>query len=104
MNINSIEYFKQESKNYVPNIDNNIQEILNEMFYKIQEPFKRHRPKDRINFLSYSYVLHKFFQLLELNDYLKYCPLFKYKKNLINHDKIWKKICYDCDWPFYPSL
>jgi len=40
------------------------EEKLRMMFKEIQTPFMKHCPKDRKNFLSYSYVLHKFVQLL----------------------------------------
>lgn len=87
-----------------PSINRETEETLKKMFDKIQEPFERHCPKDRINFLSYSYVLHKFFQLLELDDYVKCFPLLKSRQKLRIQDEIWKKICYDCDWEFYPSV
>ncbi len=87
-----------------PSINRETEENLKKMFDKIQEPFERHCPKDRINFLSYSYVLHKFFQLLELDDYVRCFPLLKSRTKLRIQDEIWKKICYDCDWEFYPSV
>ena len=40
------------------------------MFKEIQIPFLNNRPEGRKNFLSYSYVLHKFCQLLELDNLL----------------------------------
>ena len=36
------------------------EEQLRRMFKEIQIPFINNCPKDRKNFLSYSYVLHKF--------------------------------------------
>ena len=87
-----------------PCINRETEETLKKMIDKIQEPFERHCPKDRINFLSYSYVLHKFFQLLELDEYVKCFPLLKSRQKLRIQDEIWKKICYDCDWEFYPSV
>ena len=42
------------------------EEELRRMFKEIQIPFAKFCPKDRKNFLSYSYVLHKFVELLEL--------------------------------------
>ena len=87
-----------------PSINRDAEEILKKMFDKIQEPFIKHCPKDRINFLSYSYVLHKFFQLLELDEYVKCFPLLKSRTKLRIQDDIWKKICVDCDWEFYPSV
>jgi hypothetical protein len=87
-----------------PSINRETEEKLKKMFDKIQEPFEKHCPKDRINFLSYSYVLHKFFQLLELDDYVKCFPLLKSRTKLRIQDEIWKKICDDCFWQFYPSV
>jgi hypothetical protein len=87
-----------------PSINRETEEKLKKMFDKIQEPFEKYCPKDRINFLSYSYVLHKFFQLLELDDYVKCFPLLKSRTKLRIQDEIWKKICEDCQWQFYPSV
>ena len=44
------------------------EEELRRMFTEIQIPFQKFCPKDRKNFLSYSYVLHKFVQLLDLDE------------------------------------
>ena len=74
------------------------------MFDKIQEPFEKHCPKDRINFLSYSYVLHKFFQLLGFDEFVLNFPLLKSRQKLRIQDEIWKKICAVCGWEFYPSV
>jgi L-fucose mutarotase/ribose pyranase (RbsD/FucU family) len=87
-----------------PSINRETEEKLKKMFDKIQEPFEKNCPKDRINFLSYSYVLHKFFQLLELDDYVKCFPLLKSRTKLRIQDDIWKKICDECSWQFYPSV
>jgi len=87
-----------------PCINRETEETLKKMFDKIQEPFEKHCPKDRINFLSYSYVLHKFFQLLELDEYVRCFPLLKSRQKLRIQDDIWKKICEDCEWEFYPSV
>ena len=40
------------------------EEELRRMFKEIQVPFHKFCPRYRKNFLSYSYVLHKFVQLL----------------------------------------
>ena len=74
------------------------------MFKDIQIPFETHRPPKRINFLSYSYVLHKFCELQMLDQYLKYFPLLKSREKLRIQDKIWKKICKDLRWKYYPSI
>jgi RNase P subunit RPR2 len=87
-----------------PTINRETEEKLKKMFDKIQEPFEKYCPKNRINFLSYSYVLHKFFQLIELDNYVKCFPLLKSRTKLRIQDEMWKKICEDCKWQFYPSV
>lgn len=86
-----------------PQFSPNLEEKLCSMFKDIQAPFLRHCPKDRKNFLSYSYVLYKFFQILGLKQYLKYFPLLKSREKLYVQDQIWKKICEDLNYEFIPS-
>lgn len=86
-----------------PVISRETEEKLREMFKMIQEPFERHRPKTRVNFLSYSYVFHKFFELLELDQFIKYFPLLKSPEKLKHQDQVWEKICKDLHWEFIPS-
>lgn len=74
------------------------------MFDKIQKPFDIYKPKTRKNFLNYSYVLHKFCELLGLHQYLQYFPLLKNNKKLLEHDKIWKNICRCLGWKYIPSM
>lgn len=87
-----------------PHFTPELEEKLCSMFKEIQGPFLRHCPKDRKNFLSYSYVLFKFFQLLNLDEHLKFFPLLKSREKLAVQDQIFKNICADLGWPFYPSL
>ena len=81
-----------------------LEEKLCNMFKEIQGPFLRHCPKDRKNFLSYSYVLFKFFELLKLDEHLRFFPLLKSREKLAIQDQIFKCICEDLNWPFMPSL
>ena len=85
-------------------ITKDFEEVLLELFDKIQEPFKKHCPKDRKNFLSYSYTLHKFCQLLGKDEYLIYFPLLKSREKLFEQEKIWRGICDDLKWNFIPSV
>jgi len=80
-----------------------VEEQLCNMFLKIQEPFEKYCPAGRTNFLSYSYVTYKFCQLLGYNEYLPHFNLLKSKDKLRQQDKIWKNICNDMGWKFYPS-
>lgn len=87
-----------------PTINRDTEDTLKKMFNQIQEPFNKHRPPERVNFLSYSYCLHKFCELLELDEFIKYFPLLKSPEKLKEQDKIWKKICEELRWEFYPSI
>ena len=87
-----------------PQFSAELEEKLCNMFRDIQAPFLKHCPKDRKNFLSYSYVLYKFFQILELNEYLKFFPLLKSREKLYAQDQIWKKICEELNYKVIPSL
>jgi hypothetical protein len=71
------------------------EEKLRHMFREIQPSFKKHCPKGRRNFLSYSYVLYKFCELLEMDEYLACFPLLKNRDKLYMQDKTWKLICED---------
>jgi len=87
-----------------PQFSTELEEKLCNMFKDIQAPFLKHCPKERKNFLSYSYVLYKFFQILCLNEYLKFFPLLKSREKLYAQDQIWKKICEELNYPIIPSL
>lgn len=87
-----------------PTISRDTEEKIRLMFRLIQPPFEKHCPKDRTNFLSYSYVLHKFFQLLQLDEFTKYFPLLKSREKLKVQDSIWKNICEELDWDYFPSI
>lgn len=87
-----------------PTINRETEDKIRLMFRQIQVSFEKNCPKGRTNFLSYSYVLHKFFQLLELDEFVKYFPLLKSREKLKIQDEIWEKICYDLNWEYYPSI
>lgn len=86
-----------------PNMSQELEERLRMMFKDIQKPFDNNCPMDRKNFLSYSYVLYKFCELLGEDEYLQYFPLLKSKTKLYVQDQIWKKICVDLQWQFIPT-
>jgi hypothetical protein len=87
-----------------PNMPQELEECLRMMFKDIQKPFDTHCPAERKNFLSYSYVLYKFCELLSEDEYLKYFPLLKSKEKLYQQDVIWKMICQDLKWEFIPTV
>ena len=87
-----------------PNMPQELEECLRMMFKDIQKPFDTHCPVERKNFLSYSYVLYKFCELLSEDEYLQYFPLLKSKEKLYQQDVIWKMICQDLKWEFIPTV
>lgn len=86
-----------------PKLTPEIEEMCRLMFIAMQPAFEKHCPKDRKNFLSYSYCLYKFFQLLGYDGYLSSFTLLKGKDKLQKQDLIFKKICEELDWEFVPS-
>jgi hypothetical protein len=88
----------------ISHFEPDLEEKLRTMFKLIQPPFLKYAPPNRKNFLSYSYALHKMSQLLGRDEYLTNFPLLKSREKLFQQDEIWKKICRDLNWTFYPSL
>jgi hypothetical protein len=89
---------------HAPVMSREIEEKLRYMFKEIQPAFQKHCPKERSNFLSYSYVLYKFCELLELDEYLPCFPLLKNRDKLYVQDKIWACICKELSWEYIRSL
>lgn len=94
-----------------------VEEILKHMFEVIQEPWLICKSESRHSFFSYPYVLYKFFQILELDDYLPYLTLLKSREKLIKHELLWEKIMnyikdndidknypYPINWRYIPSI
>jgi hypothetical protein len=78
-----------------------VQEI-ERRFAACQKPFYKYKPPGRKNFLSYSYVLHKLFEMIGFPEYCKYFRLLKNKKKLQLQEEIWFKICQYLGWKFIP--
>jgi len=87
-----------------PVMDREMEEKLRYLFKEIQPSFQKHCPAERSNFLSYSYVLYKLCELLDLDDFLHCFPLLKNRDKLYAQDKIWEKICKDLKWEFIRSI
>ena len=87
-----------------PTITAEIEEKIRAMFQEIQAPFLLYCPDDRRNFLSYAYIIYKFLELLELDEYKVHFTLLKSRDRLIAHDQIWKKICEYLQWEFIQSV
>jgi len=81
-----------------------LEEKLRNMFRQIQIPFDTHKPKDRSNFLSYSYCLYKFCELLGEDEFKQQFPLLKSREKLYQQDCIWKNICMELKWEFIKTI
>jgi len=86
-----------------PTITRETEEKLKLMFKEIQEPFKKFRSKKRKNFLNYNYVFHKFFELLDMDQFLPHFPLLKSASKLREQDELWERICAYLKWEYIPS-
>lgn len=76
---------------------------LKKMFKDIQIPYEKHKPVTRKNFLNYDFVFGKFFELLGMDEYIKYLTELKSAEKKKEHDIIWEKICAELRWEYIPS-
>ena len=81
-----------------------LEEKLCNLFMDIQQPYSRHCPDTRVNFLNYYYVLYKMCELLDEKKFLPYFPMLKDPVKRIEQDVIWKKICKELHWEFIPTI
>jgi len=67
---------------------------LLQMFDTIQQPFQDIiESEPRQNMLSYSFLIHKFLELMSWDDYLPYFPLLRSVDKIQYQDWIWRKLC-----------
>lgn len=85
-------------------ISDHLEKKLIDMFTEVLMVYRSVKPDDRTNFFSYSYILYKFLELLEFDEYKDYFTLFKGNENLKNQDKTFAKICKILRWQFIPSI
>lgn len=88
----------------LPKLPKSVQRKMKTMFKQTQEPFAQICPTNRTNFLSYSYVIRKFLEILKQYEYIEYFPLLKSREKLYQQDLIWKDICNQLNWKYNPSI
>jgi len=86
-----------------PILSRKIENKMRLMFIEIQLVFQQVCPPTRRNFLSYSYVLYKICELLELDEFLHCFTLLKSREKLNVQDKIWNDICQILGYQYIPS-
>ena len=84
-----------------PQISRDVENQLKNMFLQMQPAFHRHAPKSRTNFLSYSYVLYRCFQILGHTHMLPSITLLKGKDKLEANDLIFRDMCETLQWPLF---
>jgi predicted RNA-binding Zn-ribbon protein involved in translation (DUF1610 family) len=87
-----------------PQISPRLEAKLIEMFQQIQNPFEKHAPKNRKNFLSYSYTIHKMLELLGQKQLIDKLPLLKSREKLYQQDVIWRGVTGELKWKYIASL
>ena len=87
-----------------PIMNEELHETLCVLFIEIQKPWAVHCPANRTNFFNYTYTLHQLCVLLDQTQYLPYIPMMKDREKQLEQDMIWKKVCQDLDWEFFPSV
>ena len=87
-----------------PIISHELEIKLKHMFLEIQAPFNEAHSPDRKNFLPFHYVLIKFFELLELDEFRAKARILKNPASFLKHDKIWQNICQILEWKYITSI
>jgi hypothetical protein len=85
-----------------PRLKRQDEERAKEMFKQIVALFEKYRPENRSNLLNYECILYKILQLLGYKEYANRCHLLNNRAKRDEIDRIWEKICNECDWTFYP--
>ena len=62
--------------------------------------FDNCKTSNRINFLTYYYIIYKLLESMNQVDILKHVPRLKGKQRILEHDKIWRRICTQLEWEF----
>ena len=71
-----------------PRLTDEAQQIIKLMFTAIQEPFARHCPASRKNFLSYSFILSKMLWILGFDDLAASLTMLKGRDKLLKMDQV----------------
>lgn len=87
-----------------PQMTNEQEIALLQMFERIQEPFQRIIQKEtRQNMLSYSFIIHKFLEIMSWDEYLPYFPLLRSADKIQYQDWIWQKLCAEVGFQYIKS-
>jgi hypothetical protein len=99
-----IQYINSQFGIKPPIMTEELHETLCVLFIEIQKPWSMFCPAGRTNFFNYTYTLYQLCVLLDQTQYLPYIPMMKDREKQFEQDMIWKKVCNDLDWEFFPSV
>ena len=99
-----IQYINSQFGIKPPIMNEELHETLCVLFIEIQKPWAVHCPANRTNFFNYTYTLYQLCVLLDQTQYLPYIPMMKDREKQLEQDMIWKKVCNDLDWEFFPTV
>lgn len=80
------------------------EQCLCRMFAEIQTPFANRSHPNRVNMLSYTYLIRKFCEILGWTGIASNLPALKSDARIHAQDTVWRQICEDVGYPFYPTL
>ena len=87
-----------------PQMTNEQETALLQMFDIIQDPFQKIiRKETRQNMLSYSFIIHKFLEIMSWDEYLPYFPLLRSADKIQYQDWIWQKLCAEVGFQYIKS-
>jgi hypothetical protein len=87
-----------------PIMSDELHETLCILFIEIQKPWAIHCPPDRTNFFNYTYTLYQLCVLLDQTQYLPYIPLLRDLIKQRQMDLIWKEVCAELGWQYFPTV
>jgi hypothetical protein len=87
-----------------PLMNEELHETLCVLFIEIQRPWALHCPPNRTNFFNYTYTLYQLCVLLDQTQYLPFIPMMKDRDKQLEQDMIWKEVCKELDWQFFPTV
>jgi hypothetical protein len=87
-----------------PIMNEELHETLCVLFIEIQPCWSVHCPINRTNFFNYTYTLYQLCVLLDQKQYLPFIPLLKNREKQCDMDMIWKNVCNDLDWEYFPTV
>lgn len=87
-----------------PQMSQEQEDCLMQMFERIQTPFEKIiAGKNRQNMLSYSFLIHKFLQIMNWDEFLPFFPLLVSSDKIQVQDAIWKELCKEVGFGYIRS-